>query len=235
MNDLAWVKYKPQLMMLDTLGMSKEGKIAHRQLFDMTIINDGPPLDSDDVLRELTSCSKQDWARVKGELRSKGWKTSGQFFVHAGIIETLNESKSEFVLGANRTAAANKKPRLELTEPDSVTGCVTYRVTQDVTGDVNPPPRSTPLPLPLPLPNKTTTKLPTKPKKLDAGKVGIAARFEAALNSEWINDAGKWINRIKTNPAKSERVIAEVESAAKESRIKTTPARYAEQTWKEFK
>ena len=235
MNDLAWVKYKPQLMMLDTLGMSKDGKIAHRQLFDMTIINDGPPLDSDDVLCELTSCSKQDWARVKGELRSKGWKTSGQFFVHAGIIETLNESKSEFVLGANRTAAANKKPRLELTEPDSVTGCVTYRVTQDVTGDVNPPPRSTPLPLPLPLPNKTTTKLPTKPKKLDAGKVEIAAMFEAALNSEWVNDAGKWINRIKTNPAKSERVIAEVESAIKESRIKTTPARFAEQTWKEFK
>jgi len=33
---------------------------------------------------------------------------------------------------------------------------------------------------------------------------------------------------------KCERVIAEVESAAREGRIKTTPARYAEQIWKEF-
>ena len=239
MNDLAWVKYKPQLMMLDTLGMSKEGKIAHRQLFDMTIINDGPPLDSDDVLRELTSCSKQDWARVKGELRSKGWKTSGQFFVHAGIIETLNESKSEFVLGANRTAAANKKPRLELTEPDSVTGCVTYRVTQDVTGDVNPPPRSTPLPLPLPLPLPTkTTKLPASHKNgwtMTAKQKELVEQFDASFAALWENDRQKWMGRIKTNPNKCERVLAEAMNADREGRIKTDIARFSEDTWKKFK
>ena len=33
---------------------------------------------------------------------------------------------------------------------------------------------------------------------------------------------------------KCERVIAEVESAAKEGRIRTTPAQYSEQIWKEF-
>jgi hypothetical protein len=49
-----------------------------------------------------------------------------------------------------------------------------------------------------------------------------------------VNDAGKWVNRIKSKPNKVERVIAEVESAIKEKRIKQSPAQYAEQIWKEF-
>jgi hypothetical protein len=59
-------------------------------------------------------------------------------------------------------------------------------------------------------------------------------RIESALGVQWVNDAGKWVNRIKTHFGKTERVTAEVESAVKESRIKTTPAQYAEQIWKEF-
>lgn len=75
---------------------------------------------------------------------------------------------------------------------------------------------------------------PTKPSKLDSGQKELADRMETALGVQWVNDAGKWVNRIKANFWKSERVIAEVESALKESRIKTTPAQYAEQIWKEF-
>ena len=71
-------------------------------------------------------------------------------------------------------------------------------------------------------------------KKLSMPQWEIARRIEAALVDEWVNDAGKWINRIKADRKKCERVIAEVEQAARESRIKTTPARYAEQIWKEF-
>ncbi len=74
----------------------------------------------------------------------------------------------------------------------------------------------------------------TKASKLSASQKELADRIEAALGDEWTNDAGKWVKRIKAFPRKCERVIAEVESAAKESRIKTTPARYAEQIWKEF-
>lgn len=75
----------------------------------------------------------------------------------------------------------------------------------------------------------------TKASKLSVSQKETANRIEAALGDEWVNDAGKWINRIKSSPGKSNRVIAEVESAITESRIKTTPARYAEQIWKEFK
>jgi len=72
-------------------------------------------------------------------------------------------------------------------------------------------------------------------KKLPQGLSEIALRFEKALNSQWINDAGKWVNRIKAESGKCERVIAEVENAAIERRIQTSPAQYAEQIWKEFK
>ena len=59
--------------------------------------------------------------------------------------------------------------------------------------------------------------------------------IEQALAVQWVNDAGKWINRIKFEFKKSERVIAELLSAIKERRIKTTPAQYAEEIWKEFR
>jgi hypothetical protein len=79
-------------------------------------------------------------------------------------------------------------------------------------------------------------KLTTKGEKALSKKFRpTAKRFEDCLNSQWVNDAGKWVNRIKSNLEKSERVVAEIESAIKESRIKTTPAQYAEQIWKEFR
>jgi hypothetical protein len=75
---------------------------------------------------------------------------------------------------------------------------------------------------------------PTKANKLSTRQKELADRIEAALGGQWINDAGKWIGRIKSAPGKCERVIAEVESAVKENRINTTPAQYAEQIWREF-
>lgn len=63
----------------------------------------------------------------------------------------------------------------------------------------------------------------------------IAESFERNLSGQWLNDAGKWILRIRGATAKCERVAAEVEGAIREKRIKTTPAQYAEQIWKEFK
>lgn len=75
---------------------------------------------------------------------------------------------------------------------------------------------------------------PTKPNKLSPWQKELADRIESALGAQWVNDAGKWIGRIKSNPRKCERVVAEVELAAKESRIKTTPAQFAEDTWKRF-
>lgn len=70
--------------------------------------------------------------------------------------------------------------------------------------------------------------------KLDPLQKELADRMETCLNGQWCNDAGKWLLRICGATRKAERVIAEVECAKKELRIKTTPAQYAEQIWKEF-
>jgi len=98
---------------------------------------------------------------------------------------------------------------------------------------------NTPTPTPTPTPI-TTTKLPegttTKaPSKLLEHQWELANRIEAHMNGQWVNDAGKWISRIRTGYDKTMRVWNEVESAIKESRITTTPAQYSEQIWKEFK
>lgn len=74
----------------------------------------------------------------------------------------------------------------------------------------------------------------TKPNKLSTRQKELADRIEHALGLQWVNDAGKWIGRIRAEPCKSERVIAELENAAKENRIRTTPAQFAEDTWGRF-
>lgn len=63
----------------------------------------------------------------------------------------------------------------------------------------------------------------------------VAQFSEAVLNGEWVNDAGKWIGRIKTDAEKVFRVMADVKSAKVEGRVKTTPARMAEFNWGVFK
>jgi hypothetical protein len=240
MNDLHFIKYIPKLMMLDTLGMSPLGKVAHRQLFDMTIINDGPPQDDDDALRELASCPTSDWARVKGELRLKGYKSIGGYFLHAGTIKTLNESKEEFVRSFNRTCKANSLKPLVLSNPDSVTGCVTYHVTLDVTADADPPMTLTQTDRRTDGQTQSlstkTTKLPASDKsRFTKRQTELTAGFDKALGIQWENDRQKWMGRIKRNPDKSERVLNDLEQAIKEGDVKKGRAEYAEHRWGEFK
>lgn len=237
MNDLHFIKYIPKLMMLDTFGMSALGKVAHRQLFDMTIINDGPPLDDDCVLRELTSCPKSDWARVKGELRGKGYKSVGGYFLHGGTVKTLNESKQEFVSSFNRTCKANNLKPLILSEPDSVTGCVTYHVTLDVTSDVTPPMTLTQTDRRTDgqTQSNKTTKLPASDKsRFTKRQTELTARFDKALGNQWENDRQKWMGRIKNFTDKSERVLSDLEAAQKSGEVKKGSAEYAEHRWNEF-
>jgi hypothetical protein len=76
--------------------------------------------------------------------------------------------------------------------------------------------------------------LSTKANKLTTPQKELADRLETALGTQWVNDAGKWICRIKKDYGKTERVVSELLNAIKEERVNTTPAQYAEQMWKEF-
>ena len=80
-----------------------------------------------------------------------------------------------------------------------------------------------------------TTKLPASVKSgWGKRRTQMTARFHAALNSEWENDRQKWMGRIKRSVEKCERVLADLESAQREGAVKTSPAAYAEDTWKRF-
>lgn len=100
------------------------------------------------------------------------------------------------------------------------------------------PKKSLPSPSPSPSPSIKggTTKLPSSDKRrFTRAQTELTARFHQVLNGQWENDRQKWMGRIKHKEAKAERVIAEVECAVKESRIKKSVAEFAEQTWKDFK
>lgn len=89
---------------------------------------------------------------------------------------------------------------------------------------------------PSPSPSPYSTKLIRQrgATKLPPFKKDLADRIESALGDQWVNDAGKWVTRIKTEPRKAASVIAEVELAIKENRIDTTPAQFAEDVWPRF-
>ena len=80
-----------------------------------------------------------------------------------------------------------------------------------------------------------------KASKRDAGQgltarqVEVAQFAESVLNGQWVNDAGKWVTRIKVDADKVFRVMADVRSAVVERRVKTSPAQMAEHNWKIFK
>ena len=74
---------------------------------------------------------------------------------------------------------------------------------------------------------------PLKPG-LTGRQAEVAAFAESVLNGEWVNDAGKWVGRIKVDAEKVFRVFADVKAARVEGRIKTTPARMAEFNWGVF-
>jgi hypothetical protein len=137
-NDLPWIKYDASRMYLDMIGMSRDTKVAHIALFNYTIINDGPPLNEDAVLRDITGISTGDWAATKGGLLQKGWIESGKFFLHRGTIKSLNESKAAVVENHNRTALAGNRPRMETYIVDAETGVLGIRstVTSPVTAIV---------------------------------------------------------------------------------------------------
>lgn len=88
---------------------------------------------------------------------------------------------------------------------------------------------------PSPTPSPTTKKTTKLPASFTEWQTELTADYDRALGSEWENDRQKWMTRIKRYTAKSARVLAEVQNAQKENRILTTPARYAEQIWNEFK
>ena len=96
-------------------------------------------------------------------------------------------------------------------------------------------PKHAPLPPPpSPTPVQGSDKASDKAKKLSKRQRELAVKMENLLAAGWVNDAGKWITRIRQNFRKTESVCADLEVAVREGGV-DWPAAYAEDTWKRFK
>lgn len=156
--------------------------------------------------------------------------------------ESVPASRVKRSSNASSNAAVTLPPRIPLISPDS------DKENPEKALSPLSSLKGSPVPPPTDHPSKGGASVPASRsasgKRLNDHQRSLAQRWEAILGPQWINDAGKWVNRIKEvdqfgnkTPGtfrKTERVLAEVESAAKENRIHETPAQYAEQIWKEF-
>lgn len=76
------------------------------------------------------------------------------------------------------------------------------------------------------------TQTPSSGKALRGRQTDVARLAEQVLNGQWVNDAGKWVERIREHPEKVWRVMQDVRNAAAEGTIKTTAGQMAEFLWK---
>ncbi len=210
----------------DTLGLS----LAEHGAYFLSILaywRKGGPL-SDLEIRSICNSHCDRVCRFFVKLPAVTTSDSSPTWRHKRIELELKAAKSNSTKQAARTEAARAALlKKHASRKPSVTGTVT----------------NSPSPSPSPLsPTKKlkvensdkAEKASANGKPLNPQQGAIAIRFELALNGQWRNDSGKWINRIRSHLRLTERVIAEVESAIKEHRVKTTPAQYAQQIWKEF-
>jgi uncharacterized protein YdaU (DUF1376 family) len=239
MNDNHWYPRDPQRYLTDTQWCDYATEVAHVRLIDTYYALGRPIRDEQSRIQNIGKIKDADYVRVRGNLFELGWRIEDGYWRHKRIEETMAETEENRQAQIRRTEAARLaalERRKSVTEP--VTDNATATVTKSVTGS-QPQPQPQPYLKPEQPFDKASAPVapsghPTKPTKLSVRQKEVADSLEESLGNEWTNDAGKWIGRIKSNIGKSERVAAEVRDGIKEARIGTTPAAFAEDTWKRF-
>ena len=134
MNDLYYIKYKAPVMLLDTMTMPREVELTHRRFCDYLWAHEEFPMRADHFLIEIGRVLVEQLPAVRAGLARKGWFEQGEFLVHKGALETLNEAKRDYVKRYNQTSGMRKSQQLTLVENPN--GIVTIRFPADVTGRV---------------------------------------------------------------------------------------------------
>ena len=191
--------------------------------------------------RQLDTVRVTDIPRLLTECENAGGEKAGLLFVYAV------DGKPYLVLNQWEKGRA-KSSKYPDPPPDILKRLQTFVYTcEQMRPSPAPSPSLSPPPSPSPSPKKEVKDYAVPAKALEAKVEGmkrslspaqfeIARLFEDALGPQWLNDAGKWIQRVKGLPDKCRRVVAEVVDAKKNGRIKpdSSPAQYAEYTWKTF-
>jgi len=174
--------------------------------------------DDDSLLQELSQVQLPDvWRRVKQLVfdNDKFFVLDGGKWHQKRCRELYLTAKEAYAKKVRQTSAA----RAAVTK--TVTGSVTVR-------KLKPEPEL--------IEDKTNGLRPIAFNgRLSPIQAATATRFASVLGCQWDQGNGrKWMKRCRDERIRAERVISEVENAIKENRVKTTPAQYAEQIWKEF-
>lgn len=220
-----WMPFYIGDYLADTIGLSL-GEHGAYLLSIFAYWRKGAPLTQQELKAICNShCNRvcRFFVKVTGTNSVEG----GPLWSHKRIDQEIKaailvSSKQAARTEAARAALAEKHAPVTVSVTDSVTDSVTSSLSQS---HLSPTKK---------LKGSDKVAKASAKRKLRPQEAAIAIRFELALNGQWRNDSGKWINRIVSEFRDAERVVAEVELAIKEDRIQSTPAQYAEQIWKEF-
>ena len=230
-------QYYPDKWQTDTRRLSWGAKGIYHELICVVWIqfqNTCSIPNDDDFISGEIGCSLAEWQACKAELMNPNRP-----------ILTMTETNRLFIAGLHKEAVKQADRREQLRQNGLKGGRPKNQKVIFTKPEAKPDSanqkQSLPSPSPSPSPSiedKTNGLRPVAfyNGRLSPNQAQIAERFEKALGNQWDDGNGrKWKKRSRIYQAKAERVVAELESAAKESRIKTSPAQYAEQIWKEFK
>lgn len=176
------------------------------------------------MLARLVRCSTEELSAALAEL--KACKTAEITEGKNGVVTVINRRMRREAIDRENAANRQKNHREKLGGGGGVTP-----LSRDILQNLESEPEYSDKASKLVAPGANGGK--GKPG-LTPRQVEVAQFSETVLNGEWINDAGKWIGRIKMDAEKVFRVMADVKAAKVEGRVKTTPARMAEFNWGVF-
>jgi len=228
-------------LLKDTPHLDAEGFGSYVLLLGAYWCRGGPLPDDDQFLRNVARCPTEHWMRMKGRL-AEFFHVEAGLWKHKRVEKELAAAEEEYRLQCERTKSATEARQRNVERNDQRNVDVTSTVTKDVTTIVTITQSESESESESKSESKSESELDkadkasgsTKPTKLSARQREAARQAEGALKGEWVNDAGKWVNRIKRDAGKVERVMNEVCDAIKAGRIAGTPAAYAEDCWKRF-
>ena len=219
----AYLKLYPGDWLKDTLHLDATATGAY---FLLILAHRGKPgvPSSDSALKVIARVRDQDWMRVKGEIKPFFTEKDG-LWVNKRCLEDWKRDCEDYQYQLDQAARARTFKKGHA------------KVSTVLTPTLDPKLALTLAPTLKPM---LQSESESESESLKANRAAVALaevmeRCQGVLGLDEMKARHKhWLQRAESNLGKLERVVADTEAAAKEGRIKTTPARYAEDAWKRF-
>ena len=253
-----WIKYPVTNAVFELTRVSPEAELAHRRLSDWHWQTGKWAAAGAGSAGQLCRVPPARWPGVLGELRSVGWcirrarlNHSGVHQVRAEAVSALRARRTGGRLGAERRWTAQNAPEQPSGSDEAADG--------SAMGDLKVS-YGLPMGTPMQIRDKSKSKSKkesTKTKRLTDERLTFTGSAQekcsekerdflrelqevlllwspAFAKDELANWGGWWRNRFRENPAKAQRVIAELRAMIKEGGIKGNPGAVGVDLWKRF-